>query len=236
MSDAEHWEDHPTFGVVNFCRTTGCTDLVGSGVKHQHFLSLTIRRASVRKSFGEERYFGNESICEVWLSAAQFAELITTMGVMPGVPCTLKYVDGKSQGAVPKIDTSVKIAKDYAKEQLDEFAEKIVEYKSTAESILTKSGTITKGDKAALLNIFNTCLQEIKSNVPFYADILEEVSEKTLAKAKTEIESFVTMKVMQCGLDSLQQIAHVDKLTGVRNPHGVTFEELGLKVNGGEHD
>jgi len=197
----EKWDSHPTYGVVSFCRTSGSANLVGSGVSHQHFLSLSIRRAEISKAYGDERYLGKDQICEIWLSAAQFAELITTMNVMPGVPCTIKYVGREYQGEVPKANTRIKIAKDYAKERLAEFSEKIREYRAAAADILNKAGTTTKTDKGKLLSIFNDCLSEINSNMPFYADIIDEVSEKITAKAKTEIESFVTMKIMQSGVE-----------------------------------
>jgi hypothetical protein len=205
---------HPTFGVIRFCHCSSGGDLrlFGSGVGHQHFIELAIDRAEVKRDFGKEYYFGRENLVTLQLSATQFAELLTTMNIMPGVPCTLRYVDRKYQGDVPEIESRLKVAHDYAKDQLVEFAQDIEKYEQQVLDLLNKDGALNKADRKLLGEILGKCLQEIKSNMPFYNRVFHEVAEAVTQHAKTEIEAFMEMKVRMLGLKELERQSAVARI------------------------
>jgi hypothetical protein len=96
------WETHPSYGVVMLSRASGSPTLFGSKLRnHGQFIILQLCNAKVRREDGDETYFGTDRVAEVWLSAAQFASLLTTMNTAPGVPCTLRSVGGVARPLPP---------------------------------------------------------------------------------------------------------------------------------------
>jgi len=88
-------KNHPSYGTVMFTRTHcggGREKLFGSAITN-HFttVKLTIREAELRHKYHEDRIWGDRKIIEVELSAAQFVELLTTMNVGTGTPCTIRF-------------------------------------------------------------------------------------------------------------------------------------------------
>jgi hypothetical protein len=87
---------HPSFGMVSFSRCYGTNRrLFQSHVKNMTTVRLRIKQASVKHSLHQDHTYGEESLIEVELSPAQFAELLTSMNVGDGVPCTINYVNEK---------------------------------------------------------------------------------------------------------------------------------------------
>ena len=83
MSDKDEILTHPSYGMVQFSRVTGgnCR-LFGSALEgHNHRIELRIFEAEMHidHDLHMERPYGKGQIIEVALSAAQFAELLTTM-------------------------------------------------------------------------------------------------------------------------------------------------------------
>lgn len=87
-------ERHESYGQVSFNRIS-CTpplDLYGSNLKHGNIISLSIRRSTKNRNLNRDTYYGGEEIVEVKLSSAQFAELLTSLNVGSGVPCTISHI------------------------------------------------------------------------------------------------------------------------------------------------
>lgn len=196
--------EHPAFGMARFSRVSGNADLFGSAVKHQHFISLVIMRGSYRHDLAQDWYAGGQELIEVYLSASQFAEMLTCMNVGSGVPCTIRHINCVAQGPLPKQDSETKRIDRYMKEKMVEFAATLDGAKAKAEAICNKDGPINKGDRTQLINLLGTVFQELKSNIPFYEQSFTEATEKQIQQAKTEVENFVNMKIQQTGLDALR--------------------------------
>ena len=83
-------ETHPAFGCISASRVNGGKGhFFGSGIQHNHFVSITISTAErVRDKYGEH-HFQRSSLMEVQLTTTQWAEFITTMNYGSGSPCTL---------------------------------------------------------------------------------------------------------------------------------------------------
>ena len=106
MSDEEPKEKHPAYGMVGFYRVSGNPGrLFGSSLKnHESYIALRIGTGERIHSNGWDRYYGSlrgEHV-EVMLSSAQFAELLTSMNVGNGVPCTIAYLGGKKVERAPE--------------------------------------------------------------------------------------------------------------------------------------
>ena len=107
MSDEVKRQKHPAYGLVQFSRQHGGSKkLFGSQIRSDTTIALRIFEGEVQHELSYDRYSHakNRPIIEVVLSAAQFAELLTTMNMGSGVPCTIEYRDGKDVPPIPETD------------------------------------------------------------------------------------------------------------------------------------
>ena len=200
-------DTHPSYGVVGFYRTQGDPGkMFGSALpQHGHFVSLKIRRA-VREFDGPSEWvFGKKELVEVWLSAAQFADLLTTMNVGSGVPCTLRYAEGEPMPMPP--DTSQTEAEQINTgfaHRMAEFASELRGRVADARKVLLAKGTLTVGKRKEVFETLEWLDREVRNNIPFVLSRFQEAVEKTVSHAKAEVDAMVTTSVQQAGLKALQ--------------------------------
>ena len=85
-------EKDKSWGMVGFYRNYGSgRELFGSDVTNHNTIRLTVKHAIKHRELGRDWTMGDDIICEVELSALQFAELLTNMNMGDGVPCTIRY-------------------------------------------------------------------------------------------------------------------------------------------------
>jgi len=203
----EEKEEHESFGLVSFTRTTGNPGrLFGSPLRnHESYVTLRVSKAVRLNSHGQDRYYGSHrgDVVEVSMSAAQFAELLTTMNVGLGVPCTINYVGGKRLEKPPEdMELEVeKVRRTYGRD-LQELVKKVREGRPEMEKILEKK-SLTVADKKALQEFMGLIERHATDNAPFMLSQFEEATETVVKHAKAEIDSFVTANVVQQGLAAI---------------------------------
>jgi len=193
-------------GLVGFSRISGSRKLYMSNLNNATWISLRVYEAYDKESFGEKHVYTktNTPILELDLSAAQFAELLTTMNVSSGVLCTLRYQNGEKidQTGLEEEEKSMDIGKKYFNESVKEFSSNIT--KMTADFLdRAEEMKMNKKDKENLKWIFEKINQEILSNMPFYVTQFEETARKVVTESKSEIDAFLTSEIVKAGLDSL---------------------------------
>jgi hypothetical protein len=142
---------------------------------------------------------------EVEMSASQFSELITTMNIGSGVPCTVRRFDGVKIEGPPDEGTEMdRVREDFA-EDLKNISSKLDGAKGELSTILAKK-SIGKGDKKAIAKIVSQMFQHFESNVPFVQEQFQRATDRSVAAAKTEIDCTLTNAVTKLGLKSLNQL------------------------------
>lgn len=200
------YKTHPSYGQVLFHRVTGGdTKLYGSSVRCPTTIRLTICRSSVKHDLGRDWLYGTDELIEVELSPAQFAELLTTMNVGQGVPCTIRHINREPMPVVPEEDKieSEKV-KDYFMSQTRKLTKEVLQGHEKIEEILKKK-TINKGDRNVIQDFITRVYQELAHNMPFYVDSFHESAEKVTTQAKAEIDAFITTAIMKTGLKELEK-------------------------------
>jgi len=194
-------------GMVGFNRITGSKKLFMSNLNNSNWISLRVYEAHDEDNdYGEKRVHtkSNRPLVDLDISAAQFAELLTTMNIGHGVPCTLRYIDGEKidqtglEEDEKPIDVGKKFFKKNAKEVTDKISKKISSLREELETL-----KMSKKDKAKVESILEGFETEILSNMPFYVSIFEEVAKKVVTESKAEIDAFVTGGIVKAGLDAL---------------------------------
>jgi len=201
-------KNHPSYGTVMFTRTHcggGREKLFGSAITN-HFttVKLTIREAELRHKYHEDRIWGDRKIIEVELSAAQFVELLTTMNVGTGTPCTIRFRQDVGKIEIPPDDEiEIDHVQDSFKKDLKEMADWLLARRKELMVILEKKA-IGKKDREDILEIIEMVIQEVRSNRPFALDQFNEATERVVVAAKAEVDSFVTQMVQSTGLEQLR--------------------------------
>lgn len=197
---------HESYGLARFSRVSGgARQLFGSHLRgHNTFISLTISRAKRIHDLSRDWYSsaGMGNLIEVHLSAAQFAELLTTMNMGEGVPCTISRLDGKMVENPPDEDTETEKVKTGFKGKTDQLAQKLEAFKKEVGELFAKK-SVGKRDREEVLKQIGLFIQEVRCNMPFVLESFEESTEKITTTAKAEVEAFATHAVQLAGLEAL---------------------------------
>lgn len=199
-------ETHESYGMVGLSRCTGGSRrLFGSSIRnHGHFISLEVRQAKRMHDLSRDWYAsdGRVPLIEVHLSAAQFAELITTMNIGDGVPCTIRYLGTEKMEDPPDVSTETEKVQTGFKEHTEELAQKMDGFLADMRTLFEKK-SVGKRDREEALKQIGLFIQEVRSNMPFVLESFEEATEKVVTTAKAEVEAFTTHAVQVVGLEAI---------------------------------
>lgn len=187
--------------IIQFSRIVGQKVLYGSPFYHQGFIRLRIDKAQTYISDTEIiQYYSdnNNNYIEVDLSFSQFAELITSMNIGDGVPCTINRLKGEKFDDPWIEDNRLELDKDIEKET-----------NSTIESIkemidLIENEKLTKTVKTKLIQQCHKIIKTLNDKLPFIAEMYAEHLDKLEQKSKTEIAAYCDLAVRHVGLNTLK--------------------------------
>ncbi len=197
-------EKHASWGMIGFYHTQGGErQLFGSDVSNHNTIRLAIKHAKKHRELGRDWTMGDDMICEVELSALQFAELLTNMNVGDGVPCTIRYTknDGyiKYQEEKPKIDVIYE-----ERDNVVERASSSLREVERGLSELINNKKIAKSVGGELLHKLSTALSDLEGgNFEFYKRQATEEIDKMVVEAKSQISEYVNAKIYSVGLETL---------------------------------
>jgi hypothetical protein len=197
MKDYEEEERHESYGVVSLSRrmNSGGMHLFDSPVDPLSTISVSIfeARPSFSKVGGSMRRSGRK-ICEIEMSATQFAEWITTPNVGSGVSCTIRYQwDGEELRRMedPPRQTSE------PQKLRDAFVEEVKERRASLGEVVTRiakmldQGKVGKARKAEILDELRQFGRLFDDTTPFMMERFEESVAETVQSAKTEFAAYV---------------------------------------------
>jgi hypothetical protein len=200
---------HPSYGMVQFVRTHngGARRLYGSSLtNHGTTIRLDVRPSQWYHDLHEDRYTVESltPLIEIELSAAQFSELLTTMNIGYGVPCTIRYVNGAPVEKPPAVDTEVERVKAKFGDDLNEMIEVMYERRKDIEALTDKLPAKSKEKLRIALDVM---IQQLESNTPFVMQQFNEASDRVVNAAKKEIEAFTTHALRAAGMERFREVA-----------------------------
>ncbi len=207
---------HPSYGMVQFSRRQGNPKLFASALEsHQHYVTLSIRKCKLIRGPQGDRYHGSlrGDIIEVDLSAAQFAELLTTMNVGMGVPCTISLMGMTKVASPPDLPTEAQSVRDGFKESMSGFVEGLAAKAKTVKTILEKK-TLNQADRAQVGSVIESVIRQVTDDAPFIVDMFREATERVMTAAKAEADAWLTSVIHRSGLKALQEGTVVPELPG----------------------
>lgn len=199
---------HPSFGVIGAARWTAGGKgmrLFGSALPgHNAGVTLTIKEASVRNDRGHEFIYGERLVAQVYLSPVQWAELLTSMNIGDGVPCTIRYVTGDPdyRDAPPAKESMPEKAKRDFAAMLKERADRLHTRRLQVAAKLR--GKVSAALAQEIDIEFQMAEQDVRTNAPWYVEQFTEATSKVVASAKAEVDAFLTNVAQQMGVKALQ--------------------------------
>lgn len=203
-SPEESVDEHPSFGVVSFSRinSSGGTWFFGSQIRdHPTYVELRISLAERNHQLGSDHFYDKKRLIEVAMTSSQFAELLTTMNMGCGVPCTIKFANG-SGVEPPEFDMveHERIADSFALE-MKSLGVEAKALALAAEAILAKEGAITQADRKKLREVLRRMLSWVTNSAPFTMERFTEAATKVVGEAKADVDAFITNALVRAGLE-----------------------------------
>ena len=207
MPDDEFEREHPSYGILHISRMSGGTSsirLFGSPLAtHYGTIRLTISKGKWLHGHNHDRYFGmSKDFIEVEMSAAQFADAITSLNMGSGTPCTIRRVGGERIAEPPDHATEAEHIRDNFENTLGTFTAKAKTYRKRIEELTTKLSTKAKDEIRIALDVIE---DQLRSNVPFVVKQFQEATTRITTSAKAEVDAFVTGVVRAAGLQSIAE-------------------------------
>lgn len=200
-------ESHESFGVLTIHRTSGSTGkLFGSHLENQgHYFTLAVQQADRIHGLSHDWYHPKNQgqIVEIRMTAAQFAEAITSLNMGGGVPCTIHRVLGERMEPVPHhTETEAKKIRTSFKNDVKALAQKLHDGAKKVDELLEKK-SLTIADKTLIKNVLHKASQDVRENLPFIVESFQESTEKVVTQAKAEVDAFVSFGLQKLGMDAL---------------------------------
>lgn len=197
-----HREDHPAYGMIGASRvqSNGNSYLTGSDFGHHGYVSIEIHRAHLHRSTANDHWFADGGVLKLSISEAQWASFVSTMNVGHGVPCTLEWTE--KDGRVPLIDPITN-----RREQLNtEVSDRLGVALSSLDELIAAAPNKKLRDMATKARM------QLSSNIPFIAEQFDEHAEKTVERAKSEVEAFLTGAIQRAGIYALSGIQPISMI------------------------
>ena len=206
LPDDEFDREHASYGILHISRgtSTSALRLFGSPLAtHYASIRLTISKGKWIHGLHHDRYYGmNKDFIEVEMSAAQFADAITSLNMGSGTPCTIKYVGGERVPEPPDHATEAEHIRDTFEDSIGKFAEKAHTYRKRIDELTSKLSSKAREEIRIALDVME---QQLTSNVPFVVKQFQEATTRVTTAAKAEVDAFVTGVIRSAGLQSIAE-------------------------------
>lgn len=200
VTSGQQVEAHESFGMVSIGRIQGSRRLFGSSIEsHGSFFRLSIRQAEVIHDLSHDRYHDTNELISIDLSASQFAEMITTLNIGMGTPCTINRVLGEKVELPPVLSTEAEKIRNTFESDIRGLSDKLRESVKQVGEILNKK-SLNAEDKKKILGSFQKVLQDIESNAPFVVSSFQEAADRVVATSKAEMDAFLSLLLQKKGV------------------------------------
>lgn len=207
MKREEEKNTHLSFGQISFSRINGIgTKFFGSELPQDNYVQMEVHNSEIDRSLTTDRYYNTSGLplIKVRMSSSQFAELITSMNIGSGVPCTIEMFDKKPVERLPEQESRKEFVHRKFKDRMKEFSDKIVANQIKAKEIIKKK-TLSKQDIFDLTHQIEWLSAEVKNNIPFFAECFQETMDEVVNEAKLEVENAIQHKISTLGLTALHE-------------------------------
>ncbi len=196
---------HPSFGQIRFSRINGRAHFYGSELAQDHYIQMEVKASEFQRSLTDDRYYNiGQPLIKVRISSGQFAELITSLNMGGGVPCTIERLDGRKIDDLPFQESRKEFVHRKFEDRMADFTDTLAERQKRALELVSKK-TLSKEDMNELKNTITSLTTEVKSNIPFLVKCFQETVDNVIHEAKTEVDNAIMHKITSVGMAELHR-------------------------------
>lgn len=207
----EHKETHPTYGMIGASRVSAQPGVYcfGSRIRHNAFVEITIRGASLSRHLNHDHYFADNELISVRLTEAQWATFVSSPNVGMGVPCSLDHVLMERCGEVPPPADSISQAKHEARKEAAELMEQMNALCGELEKAVEEP---KKRELRDILRRLKCAVGYFPSNHAYLFKSFEEHVENVVTDAKASVEAHFTAVATRAGfaLDGKVEVPQIE--------------------------
>lgn len=198
-------KSHPSYGMISFSRINGGGErFYGSEMIPDNYIEMRVMTSEMETDLSSTRYYGKDRILSVRMTSVQFSELITSMNVGDGVPCTIDRIMGEKVERIPAHEQRPDFVLRKFNDRLKEMGESVGRNRENIDRILNKP-KLSKDDRKEIQNILSKHETEIAKNIPFFLRCFQESMDEIVVDAKTTIDSALQHKITTLGLSELHK-------------------------------
>ena len=182
-------EQHPSYGAITIGRITSSRahPMYGSSVKHRDTIRLTIHHSECKRMLYGDWYSPKDTIVEVEVTQSQWAEMVSSVGLGAGVPCTIKWLNGRVEE--PPYRAKADLFQSEFQMLMDKAMSDAEAAVKKAEELLEKKA-LNKADRTELLNLMRSACASVKDSAPFVSKQFAEQMERTATEVKGELDAW----------------------------------------------
>ena len=189
---------HPSFGQISANRVSGGAVLYGSDFHHDGYVSITIKRSELHRNLAHDWPMGREELITVNLSEAQWARFVSAMNIGDGPQCTIEHVQMERMPGLPNpVDRRAQFAG-----ESDETAARVKLELAGLREDIAASGLSAKKAKP-LLDRIHQAEMAAGVNQEYVAEQFERHMEKTVERARIEVDAHVQAAITHAGLRAI---------------------------------
>lgn len=203
MKREEKKYKHPSFGMLNISRIHGKSGyLFGTEIQADNFIELTLSSATMKRDLTQDWFHEDDTLFRVKMSPNQFSELMTNLNTSPGVPVTIEEICGERVEQCTDMESKKDYTQRMFRQRMANWIVDINKRSKEAERIINKK-TLSKDDQRELKMFYGSIISEVKNNIPFFAQCFQELMDKVVLDAKTEIDNTLLHAVVSAGIKVL---------------------------------
>jgi len=204
---SESKKTHPSYGRINIVRSSGCKRvLFGSSIEHGNTVTLIISPASIQRHLHRDWIYGNGTdFIEVEMTMAQWANMVSSVGVGEGTPCTVRYLNGEHiEGEKESPKKTSEFLKEF-NQNLKGLADNEISGPMKRLNELVQGLNVSQKAKKELEMALRAVTVQLSSNLPFVAEQFSRFAEHTTAEMVAEQEASAINMLIGMGLDSVRE-------------------------------
>jgi len=199
-------EQHESYGMIGASRISGTNrNLYGSSINHSNTISLRIKKGEKERDLNRNWYFGKELLIEVEMSQTQFAEMITSINMGDGIPCTIRHFSGYGEIEDPPEVSQRQIFEKEFSDDIRSVNELIKDDKNIIKELLLKKGGISIKERKEISDHIDKIIQAITRSIPFVQRSFNDAMDKTVNEAKGEVEAFTLNRILSFGIKGIEE-------------------------------
>ena len=197
--------EHPSFGKIILGSYVGESTFFGSDIAHNNGMRITIKEATISRGLGQDWMHSKKPIVEIVLSKQQWAELISSVNMGDGVPCTIKYRQDKGRITTAKMPNKFDTLESEVNMSYKDSLDKIRNASSLVNGMLNNK-TLKKSDLREVKSAIDLAAQDLSSNASFYMESAKEELDKMVSDAKHSVEGFIQHTASKLGIKRIKEL------------------------------